>query len=642
MPPKIDPATGERIEESPAVQIDPATGERMAASPSTPNKTDPSVKSTVSAEPPWYTPKGLKVLGYKAADKVLDVLPTAGGIVGGVAAGGAGLPSGPGALATAAGGAALGGAAGESARQLGKRALFGTGPESSTEAAKQIALQGGIQGGSELMGGVLSKGFTPAINWLGRTASESAASGVRLLPSEAHTAPSSYLERFLKGSVLTSGKMEAFRTAQNAETKAAAEKVAAQISSFNGSAEQLGKMVQEGIDKYTEGFRLVQNRMYSEIDKEVAEKVIKVPMQVEHASSLVDASGKPLSFTTTVMQNKLTGPAMPSMSPLKEFASAQLERLAQEEKILDPTLLESTRKTLEHIVNSPERVTFQGMRDARSDMLALSRKLDEALPGKRAGFAKKMASLADESMMDAAEKSGIPGLPEKVRAANAYTAEGHRVFEQQLVKKIVDTKKPEAIAKFIRGNSVGLEETRDLLKLLPSELRAKVQKQVVSDVMSESVNAQTGAFNERKFATLITKLGEERGAQLFGKNWGNIKELSQLMSRINGPSGIAGGSGAALQNFAVLKNMMLTAAAPFGLAASHHPIAAAGSLAGEWATLNTLASAMTNPAAAVKMLKVARQAAKHLPYLATGAVNVARNEYGLPASHPVAQSNPVQ
>ena len=587
----------------------------------TSNKSDPSVTSSVEKPPEWYTKRGLKVLGYKAADKALDLLPTAGGVVGGLLGGGGGIETGPGALATGAAGAAFGGATGEAARQLGKRKLFGTGPETSLESAKEIGKQGGIQAASEVLGRVGGKAFTPAIKYLDKTAMTSKAAGFRMLPSEAAGEAPSYLERFLKGSVMTSGKMDRFRLAQNLETKQAAEKVANEISSFSGSSEQLGKMVQDGIKAHTEEFHKIQNQMYGEIDKMVKGTEKQVPFE----RPTTGRYKPPVRMVT-----KIEGGVYPQTFDIKSFAEQQLKRLKEEEKILDPALLSRSRGMLNTLANAPNRMSYQAIAAARSDALSTARELEQALAGKEAGMAKKIAELFDQSMMKAAEESGIPGLPQKIRAANAFTKEEHRMFEQQLVKKVVDSKKPEAIAKFVRAPNVGIQETRDLFKVLPPALRPQVQKQIMLDAMRESVNTQTGAFNERKFATAITKLGEERGSEIFGKNWNNVRELSKLMGQVNGPAGKGGGAGAALQNFSVLKNLMLTVAAPIGLASSHHVGAGAATLAGEWASLNIIAAAMTNPEKAAAMLRVARSFTKTVPFMATGAINVTKDRYGPP------------
>ena len=93
-------------------------------------------------------------------------LPAVGGMAGGVLGAGAGLPSGPGAVATGVGGAALGGGAGESTRQLLDRAMGFNAPQTSMDAAKGIGTEGAKQGAYELGGqgiGILGRKLAPSL-----------------------------------------------------------------------------------------------------------------------------------------------------------------------------------------------------------------------------------------------------------------------------------------------------------------------------------------------------------------------------------------------------------------------------------------------------------------------------------------------
>jgi len=587
----------------------------------------PKAFNAVSAtqKTPWYKPN------LKAAQRAaLDLLPTAGGIAGGIAGGGAGLETGPGAIVTGGAGAAAGGGLGEDIRQVLNEKLFPFDQRlTAKQSAQHIGAQALAQGGSELIGRGSALPIGRAAKFFGDTALASEKAGVRLLPSEASGKAPSYAEKFLKGSILTSGKMDRFRLAQNAETKAAVEKMADGISNFKGTPEQLGQLVQDGIEQHEKQFRTLQNQLYDDIGKQVNERTIKVPVTTtkQVPTGLLDQFGKPTYSTvnTTTWQDHIVDDVMPSTVELKKFAAEELKKLDQVEKILDPNLLGQSRSMLQNILNAPNKLTYSAMRAARSDTLGKVRELDQALAGKQAGLAKKMAGLFDDSIMDAVQKSKIPGLEAQVRAADAITANEHRMFEQAMVKKVVDAKNPEAIATLIRGKAIGNQETRDLFKILPQSLHQPVQRQILVDTMRQSTNNISKAFNERKFAETIGSIGDERGQIIFGPNWKNIKELTGIMEKINGPVGMQNGSGASLQNFSILKNLML-AATPFGLAERGQYGAAAGSLAAEWVSLNALASAMTHPATAEKMLKVAQQFVKYGPYAATGTFNVYRGQ----------------
>lgn len=587
----------------------------------------PQAFASVGATPktPWYQPN------WKGMERgALDLLPTAGGVAGGIAGGGAGLETGPGAIATGAAGAAAGGGIGEAVKEQAEETLFPFDHRrTAKETAKDIATQAGIQGANELTGRAGGKILSPAIGFFGKTALESSKSGIRLLPSEAAGKAPGYVEKFLKGSVLTRGMMETFREAQNKETQAAVQSLADKIAASKGTSEDVGKIIQDGIDQHKTQFRAVQKKLYDDIGTRVNERTIKVPVTTSKqvATGLMDSRGNPIykTSTTTTLEDHLIDDVMPSTKGLKQFAAEELKKLNESEKILNPELLSGSRRMLQTIIDSPNTMTYNAMRTARSDTLAKVRELDQALAGKQAGLAKKMASLFDDSIMDAVRKSKIPGLEQQVRAADVFTAEEHRMFEQALVKKIVETKKPEAIATLIRGNAVGNQELRDAFSVIPQKLHTEVQRQILIDTMRQSTNLQTKIFNERRFADTLGKLGDERGKIIFGSNWKNVKELTGILERINGPTGLEGGTGASLQNMTVIKEI-LAAAGGAAFATGHYGAAGvSGALAvgGDIATFRTMAYAMTHPQTMEKILTVARQIVKYAPYGPTAAIEVA-------------------
>ena len=430
------------------------------------------------------------------------------------------------------------------------------------------------------------------------------------------------MEKFLKGSVLTSGKMEQFRALQNAQTQSEVQRIADSISKFHGTSEQLGELVQKGIDVHKEGFRATQKALYEAIGNQVGEHTIKVPIHSQAATGLLDAAGKPIMKTVTTYRDVVVDRVMPSTVELKKFAAEELKKLDQSEQILNPELLSQSRKMLETIVDAPDHLTYKAMTSARSDALAKAREFDQALAGKQAGLAKKMANLFDEAVMDGAEKSGIPDLVKNIRAANAYTANEHRMFEQALVEKIVKTKNPEAIATLIRGRVVGNQELRDLFTVMPKQLHPLVQRQVLVDTMRQSTNRISKIFNERRFAETIGNIGDERGKIIFGKGWDNVVELAGLLEKVNGPTGLGGGSGAALENLSVIKRILDTAAvAPLVMASTGHVEAGALTIVGQVVSFRTMANLILHPQLAANLIKAIQVGLRIAPYAASGAYN---------------------
>lgn len=122
--------------------------------------TDAEIAEALGAPPATArtTPEG-KARSW--VDTAVDLLPMAGGTLGGIVGGigGTAFGMGIGGIPGATGGAALGGAAGEALRQLANLAR-GEAPMTTEDAALGMAKQGAIQGGAELAGGLVAKGAT--------------------------------------------------------------------------------------------------------------------------------------------------------------------------------------------------------------------------------------------------------------------------------------------------------------------------------------------------------------------------------------------------------------------------------------------------------------------------------------------------
>lgn len=97
-------------------------------------------------------------------DRLLALLPMAGGAAGGIIGGIGGTIGGigVGGIPGAVGGATLGGVTGESLRQLLSMLLQDEGPRTVRESATGMAKQGAIEGGAELAGGMLMRGAARA------------------------------------------------------------------------------------------------------------------------------------------------------------------------------------------------------------------------------------------------------------------------------------------------------------------------------------------------------------------------------------------------------------------------------------------------------------------------------------------------
>jgi hypothetical protein len=400
--------------------------------------------------------------------------------------------------------------------------------------------------------------------------------------------------------------METFRAAQAKDIEELATKTIEKISGRARAKgpESTGDAVVKAIEDSRTALKTKQNQMYSEIDKLTESQVKRVPKEIEVPSSLVDASGNPLSMTKRVMEKTRVGGVQPSTKPLRAPAARLLREIQEQKQLMDPKLLADTETTLRAILDAPERVSYEAMAKSRSDLLALTRKLDEALPGKRAGAAKLLSSAMSDSMMAAAKSSGNKGLPEMIEAANSYTAEMHRMFEQALVKKSLDTGKTETISAMVRNG--GLQEIRDIYKLLPAVTKQNLKANIVQDMLEKTMD-KSGNINTKQFVSVFNKLGEPRAKEIFGSNYASVKEMADIFGKIK-----TGGSGeaAGLFNIGIVVEALVS---PTSLARK----------VGIYGGVYGLAKAITNPAQSAKVLSVLSKAAHVAPYAATGAYAVA-------------------
>lgn len=538
--------------------------------------------------------------GEKSSTRIEDALPTAGAVVGGTL----GAPGGP---ATGVFGAGLGSAAGEATRQLVKRFVRGKGaPETSADAAHGIVNEFAIGAGTELGGRIAAKPFEAMAGKFARTAARG--TRVPMLPSEAGVGgeAAKTVEGFLEHALPSSGAMKRFRATQLGKAEAVVSEEIGRISQFQGTPEQVGIETQKAISAGRGRLKQEVDAAYQAIDQMTESAVKRVPQTETVTTPILDEFGKPMSFDKNVLRKAEVGGVQPETIEVKKRAIMLLREIQQQEKLMDPKLLADTKSMLEQIVRAPKRVPYETMARSRSDLLALGRRLDEALPGKRAGMAKLLASTIDDSMQRAAENSGISGLPEQVRAANGLTREMHRKFEQDLITKIMDSKKPEMITGYVKSS--GEQELRDMNEVIKPAERKMIQSQVVQDALTEAKT--DGKFDPRKFAKTIQQFGDNRGQILFGQNWDSVRQVGDLMGRIGG-SGKTG-MASSLHNWAYMGA---------AIAAGTGHVTPLAAMAPEAAFLHGLAKAITNPAKSAKVLSYMAMAAHGAPYAVNGLIH---------------------
>lgn len=639
---KIDPTDQKRYVKDKTAEV---SGWKSSRTPSmnwftsSPSIEIPDAYDVVQPTPEAWSKDWVKTKGLSAVRGGIDLLPTVGSITGGIFGAGSAGPTILGVPVAAAAGASVGAGIGEIGRERINKIIFDDPDEGPKKTAENIGIQSAMGGIQEFGGRVITKPLGRLSGYFADTASKSKSLGVPLLPSEAHGTAPTFWENYPKGSIFSAGKMAKFRVLQNAaserEANALADSLSSRPLSVSGSKEEAGKAIRDGIDQHKAAFHRLENYLYKKIDEAVDEQVVKTPVYKQVPTGILDSSGKPIMKTVQAgTSQKAVDKVMPSRDKIVEFAKEQLKKI-EAGKSAAGKAPESAYETLLNgiVENKSSNSTYEGMAEARSSWLSKVRDMNSGLSDKEAGFVKKMADLADESMIEAADRSGVPGLTSQIRSANAMVREEHEAFEKKLIKRIVEKENPENIASVLRGPTSnialrpGIQETRDIMKILPKKLVAPVQRQIMLDTVNDSIAKGTEVFDERKFSQLVLGIGNDRGRILFGSNWNNIRDFAMGIRRISGAIGM---TGAALSNPAAVKQAVTSvgrllleslgstgAEVYYGHGGVTGAIGAATvPMASEAILWRTIANALTHPETSgklVKALQVIAQKSAHAP-----------------------------
>lgn len=530
--------------------------------------------------------------GYGLLHGLTDLLPTIGTIGGAMAAAplaaAAALPTGgAGTVAAEIGGAGIGAGLGEAIRQKIDDAVWG---ETTAHPWMGIAEEAGGGALAEVGGRLMGKALAKPIKYFGDTAAKVAQAGFRLLPSEAQGAAANFLERYAKNSLFSSGKMAAFREAQNKETLKAAQDLATSVSSFSGTNADLGKVVNNGIEGFRSRFRVIQKKLYDDIDAKATAAGV-----APERKSLVDFAKQEIARIKAAKQ----GGAAPTSRLLP-----QLEAIVKD---------------------NSKTATYAAMKDARAGWLATSRTMEKGLSGPEKGLVDSIVDRINGSMEDAARKANVPGLINDVRHANALTKDAHERFEDEFMKRVARfAKQPSRIAPLFKLPSTSPEGIATLMRTVGVNERAAIRSHVISDAITQATKEGKIKFNERKFAdTILNKIGDAKGEALYGAaHWKDIKGIAEIMQHIVGEVAGRGGGAAELANPAIAKEMFITPVlAMAGFGAANVPGMAA-TLGAEATGIRAFANALSNPARAEQYLKYLQKGMRIGPYGLQAGINI--------------------
>lgn len=588
---------------------------------------------TVSAQPPFFSSKGLKSAGYGAVDSVANALPTAGGGIGGLigGTGGSFVELGGGSLLGAVGGAGIGGMGGEAAKNYVKNLVFGEGPQSSGESATDITKEGTIQAVMELLGQGVGRGIGKMRNVF---PSVRTVDGIPLTQSErTGSKAASMVEHFMERSMPSAGPMQAFREQQTKAIVQRATEVAESINGFKGTQEERGRFIQKAIEEGRKRMSEEVSSAYKAADHMSASQRARQPFTKDVTTSIVDEYGKPMMMSKTAYRPVLKGGAPVRPTAIRRAAGQILSEIYKQKSLLDPVELEPLVRYLKQIRNSTENIDFMATEKSRGTLLSMIRKYDGVLGNRKTAILRYLEDGIDHDLMRAAKDSGISGLEDQIKVARSLSREQHRIFDQQLMKNLVEGGKPEALAGYVRN--AGNQEVRDLTAVLGPDKQKMVASQVMEDILSETLKKpapvpkgllakltpRSEAFQGDQFVKSIRDMGPEKAQLIFGSAYPKLRNFMALAERVK-----PGGS-----EWMALHNALYLGAVA-GLPFGHFGTAAA--VGADALSMRLMAKAMIRPEGLDAATKYLMAVARHSPRAAKLALDefasVQRDERGDP------------
>jgi hypothetical protein len=168
-----------------------------------------------------------------------------------------------------------------------------------------------------------------------------------------------------------------------------------------------------------------------------------------------------------------------------------------------------------------------------------------------------------------------------------------------------------------------LAQLREFNQIVPEPARRQVQANLLSNLLNQASDAQSGALDQRALAVALKKLGTQRGQIIFGPQWNALNEGSALLNRIAPmASNQTGGLG---KMHAMRMLIELGAVAGSALAFSGHVATGAAAVAGPTAAMRMISLALAHPQTSAMMLKILQGAAvtgaRAVPYAADALIN---------------------
>lgn len=592
-----------------------------------------STAANVGPTPGLFSKAGAKSAMFNAAESTADAMPSMGATAGGLIGGGVGSGAAPGAgtVLGATGGAGIGGMGGEAAKQLIKRLVFGEGPKTTGEGINDISKEGITQAALEFLGQGAGRGLKKL---RGIFPSVREVDGIPLTQSErTGSKAASMTEHFMERSMPSAGPMQEFRDKQTKAIIERAKEVSESINGFKGTQEERGKFIQKAIDEGRKKMSDEVSSAYKALDQLASSQRARQPFTKEVTSSLVDESGKAMTFNKTAYKPVLKGGAPVRPTSIRRAAGMLYAEILKQKSLLDPTEVEPLVKYLKQIRSSTDTIEFSAAERSRGTLLSMIRKYDGVLGNRKTAILRTLEDGLDNDMMKAARDSGVQQIETQVKVARSLSREQHRIFDQQLMKNLVEGGKPEALAGYVKN--AGLQEVRDMATVLGSDKKKMVAAQVMEDILADTLKKpapvpkglfaklapKSEVFQGDQFVKSIRDMGPEKTQLIFGAAYPKLERFLALAERVK-----PGGS-----EWMALHNALYLGAVA-GLPLGH--VGAAAAVGVEAYTMRLMAKAMVRPEGLDAATKYLSAIARHSPRAAKLALDefaaVERDERGDP------------
>lgn len=328
------------------------------------------------------------------------------------------------------------------------------------------------------------------------------------------------------------GQQGAFKATRQARLNTLADEVVEQFSPEMATPEGSGLLV-GGSTSSGRGLRAVQDTLrqdasdaYAAIDEVVAQHDGLVRGTAD--SALVGPTGGALRTTLPIPGR--VGGVWARTATIKQFAETMRRRIDRMAELVDPEELTGIRRQLDTISRSPDKVGFQAMQDARSALMGIARRLDDPVPGRSGGLAQQLASLANASMEKAAKDSGVPGLLDQVRSANAQWGFIKESFNETVIKKLLESA-PERLPEYVR--QADLSDIRRIRTILPAADMNELRAAIVRDMLDKGdFTALSAADTKSSLGGQLRSMGQDRLVALFGRE---AQQRLQRAAETSGP-----------------------------------------------------------------------------------------------------------